>query len=158
VAGGCGAGAVVSQLLGAGGLRMLKPYSSPLLRHLGPRCPGLHSAHRNGSGPVTPCLRRCAHTSTFAYTRPLCARSTFHADSGQPDMGYVLNILLDIALGLAFMHSHNVIHGDLKPDNVLLATSSEGLVAKVSHQLCVSGMSPHARGGAARWCAQPAGS
>ena len=45
----------------------------------------------------------------------------------------VLILALSIALGMAHVHSHNVIHGDLNPSNVLLSTDTDGLVvAKVS--------------------------
>jgi serine/threonine protein kinase len=53
---------------------------------------------------------------------------------GAPDIARVLVRLRDIASGLAYLHSRNVLHGDLKAANVLLASSATapfGLVAKV---------------------------
>jgi serine/threonine protein kinase len=47
----------------------------------------------------------------------------------------VLPLLHDIARGMEFIHGRNVIHGDLKPENVLLKASHHsaiGMVAKVS--------------------------
>ncbi|GIL75841.1 hypothetical protein Vretifemale_5524, partial [Volvox reticuliferus] len=47
----------------------------------------------------------------------------------------VLLTALDIARGMAFLHGHNVIHGDLKPSNVLLCSDPRdprGFIAKVS--------------------------
>ncbi|GFR47288.1 hypothetical protein Agub_g8975 [Astrephomene gubernaculifera] len=57
--------------------------------------------------------------------------------SGAPDsqLRTVLLTALDIARGMAFLHKSNVIHGDLKPSNVLLcsdAADPRGFVAKVS--------------------------
>jgi serine/threonine protein kinase len=52
----------------------------------------------------------------------------------------VLVRLRDVASGLAYLHSRNVLHGDLKAANVLLATSLTGpfgLVAKVRRERLV---------------------
>jgi hypothetical protein len=60
-----------------------------------------------------------------------CARSVWDKARGAPLLPYALNLLLDVAHGVAYMHSHHILHGDLKPDNVLTKSSPEGLVAKV---------------------------
>ncbi|GBF92133.1 kinase [Raphidocelis subcapitata] len=52
-----------------------------------------------------------------------------------PEMAKVLVRLRDVASGLAYLHSRNVLHGDLKAANVLLCTSTTapfGMVAKVA--------------------------
>lgn len=45
---------------------------------------------------------------------------------GAPDMVAILRSLLEIASGMAYLHSLGVLHGDLKPENVLLKSSSQG--------------------------------
>ena len=51
-------------------------------------------------------------------------------------MRVVLAVSLGIASGCAYIHSKNIVHGDLKPDNVLLKSRPSGaFVAKV----CVLG-------------------
>lgn len=44
-------------------------------------------------------------------------------------------LLLDIVSGVEYLHARNVIHGDLKPDNVLLKLDQScplGVVAKLT--------------------------
>ncbi|KAG1665619.1 hypothetical protein FOA52_011450 [Chlamydomonas sp. UWO 241] len=48
------------------------------------------------------------------------------------DLPLVLSLLIQIASAMTYMHSHNFVHCDLKPCNVLLRPHGNGLCAKVS--------------------------
>ncbi|PRW56437.1 kinase [Chlorella sorokiniana] len=51
------------------------------------------------------------------------------------DMGATLLCLLDVARGLEFLHSCNIVHGDVKPQNVLIKTENRdrrGYVCKLA--------------------------
>ena len=50
----------------------------------------------------------------------------------------IFSFLHDVCQGIRHLHSHNIIHGDLKPDNILYKTENTG---KVSFILCDFGNS-----------------
>ncbi|KAK9820570.1 hypothetical protein WJX72_011761 [[Myrmecia] bisecta] len=55
--------------------------------------------------------------------------------TGQPNLDVICPTALDIARGMAFLHAHNIIHGDLTGGNILLSSSSadpRGFCAKVA--------------------------
>ncbi|CAL8462804.1 g2337 [Coccomyxa elongata] len=60
--------------------------------------------------------------------------------NGLPDLSMVLSCLTDIASGMEYLHAAGILHGDLKPANVLLKSTSadrRGFLCK----LCDFGMS-----------------
>jgi serine/threonine protein kinase len=44
----------------------------------------------------------------------------------------VLQPILDILSGLDYIHEHQVVHGDIKPENILLQPNPQGWIAKIS--------------------------
>jgi serine/threonine protein kinase len=53
----------------------------------------------------------------------------------QPNMVILLWTLADIAKGMSYIHSKGIIHGDLKPENVLLKHDPDspiGMTAKIT--------------------------
>ncbi|CAG0897531.1 unnamed protein product [Cyprideis torosa] len=46
-------------------------------------------------------------------------------------LGYMPQLLLDTSAGLAHIHENNLIHRDLKPNNILVNGSGDSLIAKI---------------------------
>jgi len=53
------------------------------------------------------------------------------------DMALRLRLLADVASGLAYLHSYHTIHGDVKPDNVLLTASTPPIAKLADFGSCV---------------------
>jgi serine/threonine protein kinase len=64
----------------------------------------------------------------------LALRNSASIASACPELqALLLGILVDVAEGLCYLHESGVVHGDLKPGNVLLKAASQGrLTAKLA--------------------------
>ncbi|KAJ7040994.1 hypothetical protein C8F04DRAFT_1031883 [Mycena alexandri] len=77
-----------------------------------------------------------------------------------PNIGHRLSLILDVALGLQYLHEQNVVHGDLKAINILVTPSGKacicdfGLASIVNEiTLRLNSTTTTARGGTARYYA-----
>ncbi|KAK2125650.1 kinase-like domain-containing protein [Fusarium oxysporum II5] len=68
--------------------------------------------------PTTPQLRDLVQSSRY----PL----------GLKDQRMMFDLLTDVAEGVTMLHAMKIVHGDLKPDNILLFRTKDRLVAKLS--------------------------
>lgn len=64
-----------------------------------------------------------------------------------------LPIALDVASGMAYLHSRNVIHRDLKPANILLTESNRAKIADFGMSVANTGQELTAETGTYRWMA-----
>lgn len=76
------------------------------------------------------------------------------AVSDRPDLKLKAKLLAEVASGLHALHSLGVVHGDVKPSNVLIFRSGQGFAAKISDfGFCIAGNDDvdQALGGTAFW-------
>ena len=80
---------------------------------------------------IVPVLSAGDADGLLYYTMPFVAgeslRTRLAARPGPMPVGEVVRILRDVASALAFAHQLNIVHRDIKPDNVLLAGDSAAL-------------------------------
>ena len=86
---------------------------------------GLQQRGRGGAGKRTEtlCVVRLVQEYCDLGTLLTSFPARYVAQSFDADFEYVLHVTLSVARGLAMLHSHNIIHGDLNPNNILLASS-----------------------------------
>ena len=73
---------------------------------------------------IVPLLSAGASGDLLYYTMPLVEGESLRAKlarEGELPVGETIRILTDVADALAYAHSHDVVHRDIKPDNVLLS-------------------------------------
>ncbi|KAJ7873721.1 kinase-like domain-containing protein, partial [Mycena leptocephala] len=76
----------------------------------------------------------------------------------KPATGVCLSLILDVALGLQYLHKENVIHGDLKALNILVTPSGKACIAdfgvsSITHAMTLlfTTSTANGRGGTARY-------
>lgn len=59
---------------------------------------------------------------------PYCASGSVTKRAGQMSEDEIWNILHDVAAGLAYLHEHNIVHQDIKPDNIMQAADTHYVI------------------------------
>ncbi|KAJ7078489.1 kinase-like domain-containing protein [Mycena epipterygia] len=74
--------------------------------------------------------------------------------SGGPDKTSIPVLMYEIAMGLQYLHSQNIIHGDLRGANILLDDQGHVRLADFGLTVFADGpLAPTTRGGSTRWMA-----
>ena len=77
-------------------------------------------------------LFQCSHTSAFFIQMPWYEYGTLDTwveSAQQPEWNQVRAVLFDALTGLAHLHAGRVIHGDVKPQNILVDSRERGRLA-----------------------------
>ncbi|KAJ7148716.1 kinase-like domain-containing protein [Mycena crocata] len=73
---------------------------------------------------------------------------------GKPEDSAVPVLMYEIAMGLQYLHSQNIVHGDLRGANILLDDGGHARLADFGLTVFVDGqLAPTSRGGSTRWMA-----
>lgn len=59
---------------------------------------------------------------------PYCASGSVTKRAGHMSEDEIWNILHDVAAGLAYLHEHNIVHQDIKPDNIMQAADTHYVI------------------------------
>jgi len=84
-------------------------------------CPNVTRVYGVQNDPVTNvCNVLVMELAVCTLNEILFISGSNHAKFPTPSIGCVTTLLLDCAKGIDFLHTHNVVHNDIKPDNMLI--------------------------------------
>lgn len=92
----------------------------------------------SGQHAITPAL--IVELAACINGKPLTLEKYILANPEDLNLDTKTRLLAEIASGLAALHALGVVHGDVKPDNILLFGSSSRFIAKISDfGFCLAG-------------------